>query len=124
MHRLLLDTNVLFRLFDDRLSPPAQTMLRDASSVAVSYASFWEIAIKSSLGKLSPLLPGLDVRLTSKGFELLPITLEHIMRMHYLPHHHRDPFDRMLVAQAQVESLTIMTSDRDLAQYGVATVDA
>lgn len=124
MHRLLLDTNVIIRLFDGRLSPQAQISLRDAACAMVSYTSFWEIAIKSSLGKMSSMLPGLEARLTGKGFELLPIKLEHIMRMHYLPHYHRDPFDRMLIAQAQIDNLTLMTSDRNIGEYDVATIAA
>lgn len=124
MERLLLDSNAVLRLFKNQLSGQALACIRDAQSVYVSHVTFWEFAIKSALGKLSPILPGLEQRLVSKGFDLLPITLEHILRISYLPQHHRDPFDRMLISQAQVGDLMVMTADRHFAQYGVATVEA
>jgi PIN domain nuclease of toxin-antitoxin system len=124
MSRLLLDTSVIIQLFDGSLSPVSLGLLRRASVAVVSHVILWEIAIKSSIGKLTFPLAGVDARLTSKGFELLPITLEHILKVHQLPLHHRDPFDRMLIAQAQVDNLILMTSDRVFREYGVATIDA
>jgi PIN domain nuclease of toxin-antitoxin system len=81
-------------------------------------ASAWETAIKISLGKLRLEIPfafGLQV----SGFESLPITYEHAERVAALPHHHRDPFDRMLVAQAQIEGLTLVTGDSRCSAYDV-----
>lgn len=87
----------------------------------VSIASAWETAIKISLGKLRFEIPfafGIQV----SGFKDLPVTLEHAERVATLPHHHRDPFDRMLIAQAQIEGLSIATRDDRLEPYGVDLV--
>jgi PIN domain nuclease of toxin-antitoxin system len=84
-------------------------------------ASAWETAIKISLGKLRFDIP-FAFGIQASGFEDLPITLEHAERVAVLPHHHRDPFDRMLIAQAQVEGLSIATRDDRLEPYGVDLV--
>lgn len=87
----------------------------------VSIASLWEIAIKSALGKLEA-PDDLPQRVEELGFELLGITVEHAWAVRHLPHHHRDPFDRLLIAQAQVERLPILTADPLLAGYEVTVI--
>lgn len=124
--RLLLDTNVLIwaLLTPDRLlATPREAIEDGANEIFVSIASPWEIAIKRSRANLNP--PNdLDVQLTEKRFSLLPISLQHTRAIESLPHHHGDPFDRMLVAQAQTDGLTIVTSDRKIARYQVAVMRA
>jgi PIN domain nuclease of toxin-antitoxin system len=123
---LLLDTNVLIWALasPDRLSPKAVDAIRSAdSAVFVSVVSPWEIAIKKSRGNLNP-PDDLDSQLVEKRFALLPVSLPHTKAIESLPHHHGDPFDRMLVAQAQVEGLTIVTADRVIPRYQVAVMPA
>lgn len=126
MRRLLLDTHAfLWWLVDDpRLGEKARGVIADpANEVFVSAASGWEAAIKAVLGKLE--LPGpLDAVVEEEGFTHLPISFFHGEQAGSLPPHHRDPFDRMLVAQAQAEGLTVVTADPDIAAYGVRTLDA
>lgn len=122
--RLLIDTHVLIWWFfhPDRLSARvAEAMSDDGSEIWVSAASFWEIAIKHKLGKL-PQVAGFlaDLSLiSSNGFELLPISAAHAIRAGGLPLHHRDPFDRLLIAQALVENLTLVSIDSQFDHYGV-----
>lgn len=93
--------------------------------VRFSVASAWEIAIKVSLGKLTlPRDADIQAELARDRFEALPIELPHVAAVSKLPVHHRDPFDRILVAQAQVEDLTLVTADAALAQYGVSLLRA
>lgn len=117
---LLLDTHVvLWWLAGNRLAPEAQDRIADpASVVAVSAASIWEAEIKRALGKLR-LDGSLVAHVAAAGFSPLAISLEHAERAGRLPAHHRDPFDRMLIAQAQLESLTIVTRDRAFTPYEV-----
>ena len=89
----------------------------------VSAVAVWEVAIKQSLGKLSAIPNLLDV-VEESGFASLPVTLRHGVAAGALPLHHRDPFDRMLIAQAQIEELTIVTHDRAFADYDVAVLPA
>lgn len=89
----------------------------------VSVASLWEIAIKQGRGRLTPPEDPADAAL-AVGFELLGIEPPHTRAVRDLPHHHCDPFDRMLVAQAQVERLTLVTRDRRLADYDVPVLAA
>jgi PIN domain nuclease of toxin-antitoxin system len=122
--RLLLDTHVLlWWLADDKgLSPAARSAIADGeSAVFVSSASAWEIAIKRALGKLKA-PSDLEAQLESNRFEPLAITISHAMVAGALPRHHDDPFDRMLVAQAMNERLTVVTHDDRFALYGVATL--
>ena len=126
MRRLLLDTHaLLWWLADDaRLGPQARSLIADAhNEVCVSAASLWEISIKKALGKLTA-PDGLDSIVEQEGFSKLPITLFHAEQSGALPALHRDPFDRMLVSQAQSEGLEILTWDAALSQYGVRTLDA
>jgi PIN domain nuclease of toxin-antitoxin system len=123
--RLLLDTHVLlWWLADDpALSKPARALIASEPEVFASAASAWEIAIKRALGKLEApedLLPALE----AEGIRRLPIDFEHAAVAGTLPRHHDDPFDRMLVAQAQREGLTLLTSDDRISQYAVTVLPA
>jgi len=120
--RLLLDTQALIWTVASpgRLSTAAADALKNYDNeVLVSVVSPWEIAIKTALNKLSP-IDDLEVQIAEKRFELLPISLSHAAAVASLPHHHGDPFDRMLIAQAQVESVTLVTSDREIRRYPVS----
>lgn len=125
--RILLDTHVWLWWYngDKRLGPDVQALIKRADEVRFSAASAWEIAIKRALGKL--VIRG-DFRLAQElerdGFMELGISVAHAEAVHALPSVHRDPFDRMLVAQAQVEGLAIVTADDVIARYGNAVIDA
>ena len=119
--RLLLDTHVLlWWLADDpRLEVEARTAIADGGAqVAVSAASAWEIAIKQRLGKFrAP--ADLAAQLAQHRFVPLAVTVLHALRAGALPAVHDDPFDRMLVAQAELEGLIVVTRDADIGRYGV-----
>jgi PIN domain nuclease of toxin-antitoxin system len=123
--RLLLDTHVLlWWLADDpALSEDARRRIANEPEVFVSAASAWEIAIKRALGKLEAPEDLLEA-LEAGGIGRLPIEFEHASIAGALPRHHDDPFDRMLVAQAQHEGLTLLTSDTRIASYAVAVLPA
>ncbi|MCB1273446.1 MAG: type II toxin-antitoxin system VapC family toxin [Leucobacter sp.] len=119
--RLLLDTHVLLWWLadDERLSARHRELIaRGDNRVVVSSVSIAEIAIKSSLGKLEA-PDGIVDAVTLSGFELLAFDAPHAEALRHLPWHHRDPFDRMLVAQAKVEHLTLLTVDLRLREYSV-----
>lgn len=119
--RLLLDTHaLLWALADpDRLGHEARDAIRDGrNEVLVSAASAWEIAIKQAAGRLRAPDDLLEV-MVAAGFGSLPISARHAMMAGALPPHHRDLFDRMLVAQARAEALTIVTHDQRFSPYGV-----
>ena len=124
--RLLLDTHVLlWWLADDpSLTREAEGAIANSASVVfVSAATAWEIAIKQALGKLDA--PNdLERQIEVNRFEALSITIGHAYSAGTLPRHHDDPFDRMLVAQALDEGLTIVTRDPRLVPYGVSTLAA
>ena len=127
MRRLLLDTHVLLWWLagERRLGSEALRLLRSGrNAVFVSAASAWEIAIKKAQGKLKAPREDLDTVLAEEGFVPLPITVLHGELAGGLPAIHRDPFDRMLVAQARAEGLEIVTADPTIPRYGVPTVDA
>jgi PIN domain nuclease of toxin-antitoxin system len=111
-----------------KLGPRARrTIESHASAVHVSVASAWELAIKSHLGRLrfdSPLAVWLRSAITSNDFRLLTITLEHALAVEALAIGHGDPFDRMLVAQANVENLTLVTADTAFDAFHVKRLDA
>lgn len=118
---LLLDTHVVLWWIYGTPSLPEPVAARIADPgelVVVSAASIWEAAIKAALGKLR-VPEALGDVVIDEGFEPLPITFDHAERAGDLPAHHRDPFDRMLVAQALVEGLTIVTHDPAFEPYGV-----
>lgn len=118
--RLLLDTHVfLWAVTDDpRLSTTARTQMAAAEAVFVSAVSIWEIAIKTRLGKLQADPDALTAAIETSGFQELTITARHAAGVHRLPMHHADPFDRLLLAQAFMEPLHLLTADRALMAYG------
>ena len=123
--RLLLDTHALLWWLagDERLSPIAADAIGDpANKVLVSAASAWEITTKYRIGKLptaTRLASDFDAVLRSQGFKGLPITIEHAQLGGLLPGPHRDPFDRMLVAQAQIDHLVLVSNEEVFDLYGV-----
>ncbi len=130
MKRYLVDTHVwLWMQSDpDRMSDEARLLVEDVrNGILFSAASAWEIAIKYRLGKLplpEPPASYVPDRMRRSGTIPLPVDLAHTLRTADLPDHHRDPFDRVLVAQAQLLDLTIITSDDQLSAYDVAVVAA
>lgn len=116
---LLLDSHiVLWWLSDDpRLSRKARRLIEGADQVFVSAATTWELAVKASLGKLR-MPEGFVEVVEEEGFTHLPITPVHAMAVRSLPWHHRDPFDRILLAQAMVEGLRLVSADQMLLPYG------
>ncbi len=123
---LLVDTHVLLWWLDDpaQLSEAAGAAIRDGANVVfVSAATVWEIVIKKSLGKLDA-PENLDEVLRACRFTPLPVKVAHALAVQSLPMHHRDPFDRMLVAQARTEGMTVVTRDPKLLQYGVPNIVA
>lgn len=119
MRRVLLDTHLLLWAVADPHKLPRDARHRiDTSDVFVSAVSIWEVSIKAALGKLSADSGELLAELEPAGFHLLPITGEHAAAVTHLPPIHADPFDRMLVAQAKIEPLTLLTNDAMLAGYG------
>lgn len=121
MSRLLVDTHaLLWWLTDDpALSAAARAAIADgANEPLISAASIWEIAIKQSLGRLTAPDDLLETIL-SEGFTVLAVDAEHAWRVRQLPLHHRDPFDRLLVAQALTQQIPIVTADAQFDAYGV-----
>jgi PIN domain nuclease of toxin-antitoxin system len=120
--RVLLDSHTFIWYLEDnpKLSGKArQTIERQATEIWLSYASVWELTIKRAVTRL--VLPDTpDAMAASAGFTLLPISLAHIRATVDLPRHHGDPFDRMLVAQAVEEGLTLVTADALIQRYPVA----
>ena len=121
---VLLDTHVLI-WWDEgrRLAAEARLAIEQADIVYVSAVSAWEVAIKTGLGRLRPTRT-VEEAASESGFLELPVTFHHAERVTGLPPHHRDPFDRMLVAQAAVEELALVTRDPVFARYGVARIEA
>lgn len=130
MTRYLLDTSVFLWNSSDptRLGPQVQKLLRNShESIYVSTVSSLEIAIKYSIGKLRlPEQPReyMRKRLSLGGFLSLPMTHEHALVSEELPNLHKDPFDRLLIAQAQVEGLVLITADKQIVGYSVASLPA
>ncbi len=128
--KLLLDTHVVLWSATDpgRLVPATRELLEDGENeVLVSIVSAWEIAIKQSLGKLElprPAEQWLPDVLRKTGFEVAELGLAAALRVRALPWHHRDPFDRLLVAQALEDGYTLVSHDAIVAQYGVPTIEA
>jgi PIN domain nuclease of toxin-antitoxin system len=117
--KLLLDTHIFLWLNadDPKLTKKARKLIDEAQEVFVSAVVFWEMTIKISRGDLNADLEELRSALYSNPFTILPITVEHACATATLPWHHRDPFDRMLVAQAITEPLRLMTADHQLEPY-------
>lgn len=116
---VLLDTHLLlWALSDPRKLKPRARSLIDTNEVFISAASIWEISIKSSLGKLGADPGAVLAAIEPSGLRMLPITGDHAAKVFELPLHHRDPFDRMLLAQALSEPLVLLTDDHRLGAYG------
>jgi PIN domain nuclease of toxin-antitoxin system len=119
--KFLLDTHILLWWLgnDHRLTPNERAIITNPEHfIFVSAASIWEMSIKKSLGKLST-PDNLLAVLKANNFRLLNITAEHSLAIADLPEHHKDPFDRMLIVQAQTEDLTLISQDSKLSQYDV-----
>ncbi len=119
--RLLLDTHTLVWWDEGKLPRAAVALIQDADAVFVSAATAWEIAIKASLGKLK-FAASIERVVAAYGFEPLAIELKHAQRVRTLAKHHRDPFDRMLIAQAIEESLSLVSRDPMLERYPVSVL--
>ena len=126
--RFLLDTHVFlwFITDDPRLSGYARTLIEDElNERLLSIASIWEIAIKVSIGKL-PLTQSLETflpdQMRQNGITPLPLELSHVYRVSTLPVHHRDPFDRLLVAQCLIEQLPLLSADQAFDSYGIQRI--
>lgn len=126
--KVLVDTHIFLwaLLHDHRLTPKAKQVLRsDEHELVFSLVSLWEIAIKIKTGKLNTIgssVAYIRDEMNAYGIELLPIRYEHILALESLPHHHGDPFDRLLIAQSLTESLPILTGDCIFASYGIKLV--
>ena len=122
----LLDTHVLLWWLEDNpsLSDQARAVIADGRNpIYISAVVIWEIRIKQALGKLD-LPPHFRQVLADQPFEYLAITADHAHAVYELPMHHRDPFDRMLIAQARTEGWTLLSRDRYFEPYGVALIKA
>jgi len=122
--RLLLDTHTFLWFIDDnpRLSSNAKSLLESDNDLLLSTASLWEIAIKLSIGKLAlpqPFEPFMRQQLSVNAIDVLQIETAHLSVVATLPFHHRDPFDRLLVAQASVEQLPIVSADVGFDAYSI-----
>ncbi len=126
--KVLLDTHVfLWWITDDpRISPKVSTIMVDGDNdLFLSAASIWEIAIKARLGRLQlPENPDsyLAEQMVSNAIQSLSITMQHALRVYNLPDIHKDPFDRIIIAQALLEDMPILTKDDYIPRYGVQTV--
>ena len=126
--RLLLDIHTVlwFYLSDPQLSPTASAAIMDpANEKWVSPASYWEIAIKISTGKYVLAQPYENFwrnAIDANGFQILPILPRHTALLTTMPYHHRDPFDRLIVAQALAEGMSVVSADPNIDAYGVARV--
>ncbi len=122
--KLLLDTHAFIWFVENDLNLPHKLKIEienPSNEIYVSLVSLWEIAVKVSLNKLSMSIdiPSLISKIEACGFLILPIFSEHIVLVSSLPFHHRDPFDRMLIAQTLCEKITIVSKDGFFSEYGV-----
>ena len=126
MHYLLDTHSFLWFINGDKaLSKIARTSIEDNSSVKyISIASFWEISIKLCIGKLKLDFPydELKDQVVENGFEILPITFEHTSKLASLKFIHKDPFDRMIIAQAIIENLSVISKDRNFQHYAIKQI--
>ena len=122
---LLLDTHIFiwWRTDDPRLGASTRARIARANEVYVSVVSAWETAIKAAIGKIR-LSEGFEAGVEASGFLKLAVQFPHADRVATLPLHHHDPFDRMLIAQAEIEGLTLVSDDRWFAAYGVPLLRA
>ena len=123
----LLDTHkfIWFINGEEELSSLARKAIehKDANNF-VSIASLWEIAVKLSIGKLKLKTPFVAVpeQIANNGFQILPITFEDTLKLSALPLHHRDPFDRLIIAQSMTNQLTVISRDKQFPGYGITTI--
>jgi PIN domain nuclease of toxin-antitoxin system len=123
--RLLLDTHPLVWFLIEPKRIPERlmaTLIDPAKVVYVSAVAVWEATIKVGIGKLSLPLDGLEAAIVASGFSELPVTSAHALEVRHLPHIHRDPFDRLLVAQARHEGLTLVTRNPTVRRYPIDTL--
>jgi PIN domain nuclease of toxin-antitoxin system len=124
---LLLDTHALLWFVggDERMSPIGRAAVEDDETVCyISIASWWEIAIKGSLGKLTladPLERFMENR-TQEGFRTLPIEVYHLLDVVDMPFYHRDPFDRLIISQARKEDMSVCTGDPSFSAYSIPVI--
>jgi len=120
---LLLDSNILVWLDNgsQRLSAPVLKQLQTSPQVYASAVSAWELCIKQSLGALK-LSRQVSQLIREENLTELPVTAQHGEAVRHLPHHHRDPFDRLLIAQASVENLILVTADKAFLRYGIPII--
>jgi PIN domain nuclease of toxin-antitoxin system len=124
---ILLDTHVILWWLDDdpRLGSKARDVIGSGDvQLLVSIASLWEVSIKHRIGKLRANAALVASHLREASISVLPVKITHLTALEQLPLHHRDPFDRMLVAQALAETVSIMTNDALVRQYGLPCIDA
>jgi PIN domain nuclease of toxin-antitoxin system len=124
--RVLIDTHVLLWGLqnEEKLSRRVRILL-PAADIWISVASIWEIIAKVQIGKLAlpkPVGDYLTSKLTANGVSVLALTLDHVKRLEELPLHHRDPFDRILVAQSLAESMPLVTADPQLEKYSIELI--
>lgn len=128
MRTVLIDTHAFlwFIAGSEKLSHLARKAIEDEENeIVLSVASIWEMSIKVSIGKLStkfPLRKMIPEQMECNGFDLLPIEAGHCMRVSELPMHHRDPFDRLLIAQALEDNMPVVTTDGIFDQYGISRI--
>ena len=117
--RILLDTHIVLWVLagSQRIEPIRDVILSDESEVHISVASWWELAIKIGLGKIAVDLPEIRSAAADSGFVELPVKGEHTEALLALPPYHKDPFDRLLLAQATFEPMRLITADSKLGQY-------
>ena len=126
--KLLLDTHTLFwwDQYPDHLSPRVRALLSDPTNVLlICVASLWEMQIKQQIGKIEvgvPLEELVRLQQETNNAVVIPVLLSHVLELDNLPFHHRDPFDRILIAQARVEEATLLSRDNVFAQYDVELV--
>lgn len=126
--RYLLDTQAFIWLDSDpdKLSPKVSALARDPQNVLfLSLASVWEMQIKLQLGKLTlpaPLIAMMRDQRKTNQIKLLHITLQHILALESLPYYHKDPFDRLIVAQSRITDIPLITTDTTLTQYPITTI--
>lgn len=122
--RMLLDTHVLLWILNDdpKRSTKAKRLIENAAQIYISVATLWELAIKVGVGKLTVDLDEVREQCLESGFVELPITSEQVIAVKDLQHHHKDPFDRLLVATAMGEPLRLLTADPQVARYSALAI--
>ncbi len=123
--KILLDTHIMLWWFanDAALSEKTRKIIANTDNVIfVSVASAWEITIKKALGKLQA-PDDLESAISANNFEILPINIKHAIGISHLEPYHADPFDRILIAQAKIENLTLITHDKQILAYSISSIE-